>query len=92
MPTYEYVCKSCGNRFEKFQSMSQEVLRKCPECGGEIRRVIGTGAGIIFKGGGFYKTDYKRSSASFRTCCGREQRCDTPPCSDGGSCQRQNDV
>ena len=88
MPTYEYVCESCGSRLEKFQSMSEEPLKMCPECGGRLKRVIGTGAGIIFKGNGFYETDYKKGNASFRTCCGREERCDKPPCSDTGSCQR----
>ncbi len=65
MPTYEYSCSSCGHRFETFQSMSAEPLVDCPECGeAELRRVIGVGAGIIFKGSGFYQTDYRKSSES----------------------------
>ena len=88
MPTYEYVCEYCGNKLEKFQGMSEEPLKRCPECGGHLRRIIGTGAGIIFKGSGFYETDYKKGNTSFRTCCGREERCNKPPCSDTGSCQR----
>ena len=62
MPTYEYVCKACGQEFEVFQSITEEPLKKCPECGGEARRRIGTGAGLIFKGSGFYITDYKNKA------------------------------
>ena len=59
MPTYEYECTACGHHYEKLQSMNDERDTTCPECGGEVRRLIGTGAGIIFKGGGFYQTDYR---------------------------------
>src|SRR5215213_8396089 len=60
MPTYEYKCDACGNAFEKFQSMSSPPVRKCPKCGkNKVRRLIGTGAGLIFKGSGFYITDYR---------------------------------
>lgn len=59
MPTYEYECTVCGHEFEKFQSMSDEPEKTCPKCGGPVRRRIGTGAGIIFKGRGFYTTDYR---------------------------------
>ena len=63
MPTYDYVCDACGHAFEKFQSMTAKVLRKCPDCGKlKLRRLIGTGAGVIFKGGGFYETDYRSES------------------------------
>jgi putative FmdB family regulatory protein len=64
MPTYEYECRSCQHRFEKFQSMSEDPVRVCPVCGGSVRRVIGGGMGIIFKGPGFYVTDSKNSTAS----------------------------
>jgi putative FmdB family regulatory protein len=57
MPTYEYECKKCGNRFEVFQSMSDEPIKKCPECGKQVRRLVSGGAGVIFKGSGFYVTD-----------------------------------
>lgn len=61
MPTYEYECESCGHSFEEFQYMSDKPLRKCPQCGkAKLTRLIGSGAGIIFKGSGFYETDYKR--------------------------------
>ena len=63
MPTYDYVCESCSHEFEAIQSMSADRLTTCPECEDEtLRRKIGTGAGIIFKGSGFYETDYKRKS------------------------------
>ncbi len=60
MPTYEYECKSCGHKFEKLQSITARPLRKCPRCGARVRRLIGAGAGVIFKGSGFYETDYRR--------------------------------
>ena len=63
MPTYEYECSNCEHAFELFQQMSDSVKRKCPECGKlSLKRLIGTGAGVIFKGGGFYETDYRSDS------------------------------
>lgn len=63
MPTYEYVCESCGHEFEQFQSIAARPLRKCPACGKtSLKRLIGCGAGIIFKGPGFYETDYRSES------------------------------
>ena len=60
MPTYDYRCDACEHRFEEFQSMTQKPLRKCPQCGkNKLQRLIGAGAGVIFKGSGFYQTDYK---------------------------------
>jgi putative FmdB family regulatory protein len=60
MPTYDYVCEGCGHRFEEMQSFSAEPLKICPSCGAEkLRRLFGTGAAILFKGGGFYETDYR---------------------------------
>jgi putative FmdB family regulatory protein len=65
MPTYDYACRLCDHQFESFHSIKDEPLVKCPSCGKKgLRRLIGTGAGIIFKGSGFYETDYKRSSGS----------------------------
>lgn len=61
MPTYEYECGACGHEFEEFQYMSDAPLKKCPSCKkNKLQRLIGAGAGIIFKGSGFYETDYKR--------------------------------
>lgn len=62
MPTYEYECSQCSHRFEQFQSIKAEPIKICPVCKGAIRRLIGSGAGIIFKGSGFYQTDYRSSS------------------------------
>jgi len=63
MPTYDYRCDACGHEFEQFQSMTASPLRKCPECGRmKLKRLIGTGAGVIFKGSGFYETDYRSES------------------------------
>ncbi len=60
MPTYEYVCQKCDHAFEAFQSMSDAPLKKCPKCKkAALKRLVGTGAGLIFKGTGFYITDYK---------------------------------
>jgi len=90
MPTYEYECGTCGHRFEQFQSMTDAPLRKCPKCGAGVRRLIGTGSGIIFKGPGFHATDYGRSSPAHgaglgascntdRPCCGRDAPCERSP-------------
>lgn len=62
MPTYDYKCTNCNYTFEYFQPMSAEPLKECPNCKGELKRIIGTGAGPIFKGSGFYQTDYKGKS------------------------------
>ena len=63
MPTYDYVCDGCGHAFELFQSMSDGVKRTGPECGKKkLRRLIGAGGAIVFKGSGFYKTDYRSDS------------------------------
>ena len=62
MPTYDYKCTVCSHRFEAFQKMTDYPLRDCPKCGGELKRLIGAGLGPIFKGSGFYQTDYKNNS------------------------------
>ena len=62
MPTYDYQCSKCHYKFEKVQSMKDEALKKCPKCKGKVQRLIGGGAGIIFKGSGFYQTDYRSKS------------------------------
>jgi putative FmdB family regulatory protein len=67
MPTYEYRCNACGFEFEEFQSMVADPLEECPRCGGVVRRLISGGSGLIFKGSGFYETDYKRKSFGDRT-------------------------
>jgi putative FmdB family regulatory protein len=87
MPTYEYECEECGHRFEQLQKMSDDPLRECPECGGPVRRLIGAGSGVIFKGKGFYATDYRNQNRSTRCgkdspCCGRDVPCEKRPCDD----------
>ncbi len=86
MPTYEYECTESGRRFELLQSMDNDPLESCPECGGPVRRLISGGAGIIFKGDGFYATDSTESQTArgrcgrAGPCCGRDEPCDVPPC------------
>ncbi len=64
MPTYEYECTKCGHAFEASQKMTDKPLSKCPKCEKKLRRLIGSGGGIIFKGPGFYATDYKKKSTT----------------------------
>ena len=72
MPTYDYRCDACGHSFEEFQSFSEEPLKKCPVCNKKkLVRLFGTGAGVIFKGSGFYETDYR--SASYKQAAKAEQ-------------------
>jgi putative FmdB family regulatory protein len=84
MPTYEYVCSKCGHQFEKFQSMRDEPLRKCPKCHkAALKRLIGGGAGLIFKGSGFYITDYKNKGMA--KAASAEAGPAAPAKADGGS-------
>ncbi|MBI4549396.1 MAG: zinc ribbon domain-containing protein [Candidatus Omnitrophica bacterium] len=88
MPTYEYECAKCGGTLEKFQSMTEKPLKKCPSCGGStLKRLIGAGAGIIFKGSGFYQTDYRSESYKKKQ---KEDTCSNPgskpACGAGKSC------
>lgn len=62
MPTYQYRCKDCGYEFEEFQSITEDPLEVCPSCGGKTHRIISGGAGLLFKGSGFYITDYRSDS------------------------------
>ncbi len=64
MPTYDYECTSCGKVFEVFQQMSEEPVKECPDCGKEVKRLVGGGLGVIFRGSGFYVTDSKKGSGS----------------------------
>ena len=84
MPTYEYKCQNCGYTFEKFQGIKDDPLKKCPKCNSKVQRLIGSGAGIIFKGSVFYATDYAKSNSPVcgrdRPCCGRDTPCDDKPC------------
>ena len=73
MPTYDYECDACGHEFELFQSISEPLKRKCPECKKQkLRRLFGTGAAVVFKGSGFYETDYR--SESYRKGAEQEKK------------------
>jgi putative FmdB family regulatory protein len=64
MPTYEYQCQKCNKRYEVFQSITEKPIAKCKFCNGKVKRLIGTGSGIIFKGSGFYATDYRKDTGA----------------------------
>ncbi len=64
MPTYDYKCNECEHEFEEFQQMTAKPVKKCPECDGKVKRLIGAGAAVVFKGSGFYETDYKKAPVS----------------------------
>jgi len=77
MPTYEYQCDACNHNFDEFQTFSDKPLKKCPKCGKpKLRRVFGTGAAVIFKGSGFYQTDYR--SESYKAAAKAEQESAKP--------------
>ena len=84
MPTYEYECTKCGLRFEHQQPIKDAPLEECPECGGNVHRLVSGGSGFIFKGSGEGKINQTTQGCSLtqtgRTCCGRDERCDTPRC------------
>ena len=98
MPTYDYLCDACGHRMELFQSMSDTPKRTCPECKSrKFKRLIGTGAGVIFRGSGFYETDYRGSSYAddaqtdsessgddSNSCSDDAGPCETPGCPKDG--------
>jgi len=69
MPTYDYECKHCGHTFEVSQKMNDKALEACPKCKKSVKRLIGAGSGIIFKGSGFYATDYRKSKESASGPC-----------------------
>lgn len=83
MPTYEYECTTCRHVFEKFQSMTETPEKKCPKCTGPVKRLIGSGAGIIFKGSGFYQTDHR--SANYQKKAKEESSASNPSCGKCGS-------
>jgi putative FmdB family regulatory protein len=84
MPTYDYECKKCESIFEAFQKMSDAHLTECPSCGGEVRRLLGAGAGLIFKGGGFYETDYRNSG--YKAAAAKDSS--AASCPSGGDCSK----
>ncbi len=77
MPTYDYVCDACEHEFELFQGINDPLKKKCPECGKpKLRRLFGTGAAVVFKGSGFYETDYR--SDSYRKAAEKDKKSDEP--------------
>jgi len=82
MPTYEYRCAKCNKTFDEFQSITAKPIKKCKFCSGKVERLIGTGGGIIFKGSGFYETDYKRKSSPKK-----DSKPDTCPASKSDGCK-----
>ncbi len=78
MPTYEYECDNCNKTFEVFQKITDEPLKKCPKCNKKISRLIGGGSGVIFKGSGFYATDYRKSGTS-ASCPADKKGCSSCP-------------
>jgi putative FmdB family regulatory protein len=84
MPTYDYECDACGHTFELFQSISEPVQKKCPKCGKlKLRRLFGTGAAVVFKGSGFYQTDYR--SESYKKGAEKDKKDKSPSESKGDS-------
>ena len=84
MPTYEYVCDACGHNFDELQNFSDEPLTKCPKCKKKkLRRLFGTGAALLFKGSGFYETDYR--SDSYKTAAKAESDSAKPPAADAAA-------
>ncbi len=82
MPTYDYKCTNCGYKFEYFQSMKDPLLQVCPECSGKLKRLIGTGSGLIFKGSGFYETDYKHKHTNPAKQDNKENKVETKKAED----------
>jgi putative FmdB family regulatory protein len=82
MPTYEYQCDACEHQFEEFQSMKDAPLKKCPKCKkAKLRRLFGTGAALLFKGDGFYITDYR--SESYKSAAKKDADAGKPAATDG---------
>ena len=81
MPTYDYVCDACEHKFEEFQSFTEKPLKKCPECKkSKLRRLFGAGAAVLFKGSGFYETDYR--SESYKSAAKADQEASKPASSE----------
>ena len=90
MPTYDYICGACEHEWELFQSIKANAVRKCPECGKlKAKRVIGPGAGIIFKGSGFYETDYR--SKSYKKGAAAEKKAAEKKSDSGGDKKSKSD-
>lgn len=89
MPTYDYVCRDCDHKWEAFQRITAKPLRKCPECGKlKAKRVIGPGAGVIFRGSGFYQTDYR--SSSYKKAAEADRKAREASSSEGGKSESKS--
>ena len=93
MPTYEYKCEDCEEQFEFFQKMTEEPVKVCPMCGGDLQRLISGGIGVIFKGSGFYTTDYKNSSnhISTKKDSAKEKESSSTSASDSSSSKKESE-
>ncbi len=88
MPTYDYECTQCGHGFEAFHGISAEPLKDCPKCDGDVKRLIGTGGGILFKGSGFYETDYR--SAGYKKEAANDKPKESAPKKDKKSASKKD--
>jgi putative FmdB family regulatory protein len=88
MPTYEYECRNCGRKFEQWQAITEAPLMSCPECRGEVRRLVSGGAGFIIKVASQGQVSRHGGECSLeqggKTCCGQDERCGKPPCGGKG--------
>lgn len=84
MPTYEYLCQDCKHKFETFQKITEQPLKACPKCKGQVKRLISSGAGFIFKGPGFYATDHRSPEYKKKS---EEERKQGPGCPASGDNQ-----
>ncbi len=91
MPHYDYECEKCGYSFEVFQKMTDAPLTECPKCKGGVKRLIGPGCGLIFKGSGFYITDYKRKSSSTDSSSKPEQEKKAADSTSKSECSKNTD-
>jgi putative FmdB family regulatory protein len=89
MPTYEYECLCCGEKFDVFQKMTEEHLRECRKCRGKVRRLVGTGAGVLYRGGGFYTTEYRSESYKREAQAEKTAGSVAPACPAAGACQEK---
>lgn len=89
MPTYEYECKKCGFLFEEFQSITAAPLEHCPKCDGKVKRLIGKGSGVVFKGSGFYATDYRSPTYGREAAKDKGESAKSPdaPCPQQDTCK-----
>jgi len=85
MPTYEYECTQCTHEFEQFQSITADPLKECPKCEGEVKRLISLGGGVLFKGSGFYQTDYRSSDYNTQK---KADQSSGSSCSSSKSCEK----